>query len=225
VQPQQEWCAGGSSSNEEALSTSASDEVIVLESSSTNIHPVSLELDSPWTDQCDWSDGFDSDYHTSDTRWYPPEETYSGDTIVLSSSTDTSTSDTNTQNQCVSPSTPPSFNIPPVPFSTPPKLKSVEQVMKENSGTDALSLRKLATALAREAIFGRKEMTTKSLSGRHATEELDRCKIEYIKTLVHSRVPKKSNVEFEALWKQCRGSLSKSCQTLRNTEKKKALYN
>lgn len=95
--------------------------------------------------------------------------------------------------------------------------------MRENTGTDTLSLRKLTTALAREAIFGRREMTTKSLSGRYATGELDKQKISYIKSLVHSRVPKKSAVEFESIWKQCRGSLSKSCQTLRNTEKKKSV--
>jgi hypothetical protein len=110
-----------------------------------------------------------------------------------------------------------------MPFSTPPKLKTVEQVMIENSGTDRASLRKLATALAREAIFGRDEMAKKSLSGRYTTEELDKAKISYIKTLVHSRVPKKSRVDFEDIWKQCRGSLSKSCQTLRNNKKKVSL--
>ena len=104
------------------------------------------------------------------------------------------------------------------------KLKSVEQVMRENTGTDTLSLRKLATALAREAIFGRKEMTSKSLSGRYSTEELDKKKVNYIKSLVHSRIPNKSEIEFESIWKQCRGSISKSCQTLRNSEKKKTYY-
>ena len=64
--------------------------------------------------------------------------------------------------------------------------------------------------MAREAIFGRKEITSKSLSGRYSTGELDRRKMDYIKSLVHSRVPKKSDIEFEAIWKQCRGSLSKS---------------
>ena len=109
-------------------------------------------------------------------------------------------------------------------FTTTSKLKSVEQVMRENTGTDTLSLRKLATALAREAIFGRKEMTSKSLSGRHSTEELDKQKVNYIKSLVHSRIPNKSEIEFESIWKQCRGSISKSCQTLRNSEKKKTYY-
>ena len=228
-----QWYAGGCSSNEEELSTPAPDEVIILDSAT---QPLSLEP-VPWTDECDWTDEldlYDSDYHTSQSmgrynnlasRRYPDSyagvSSYSGGdnskTVSLSSSTDAMASDINIPpSRHVSP-TPPSFSIPPVPFSTPPKLKSVEQVMKENTGTDALSLRKLATALAREAIFGRKEMTTKSLSGRYATGELDRCKVDYIKTLVHSRVPKKSDIEFEAIWKQCRGSLSKSCQTLRNT--------
>ena len=111
-----------------------------------------------------------------------------------------------------------------MPFSTPPKLKSVEQVLSENSGTDTASLRKLATALAREAIFGRDELAKKSLSGRCSTEELDKAKVSYIKSLVHSRVPKKSKLDFEDIWKQCRGSLSKSCQTLRNSMKKKASF-
>ena len=141
-----QWCAGGCSSNEEELSTPAPDEVIILDSAT---QPLSLEP-VPWTDECNWTDEldlYDSDYHTSQSVGHykniPPS-------------------------RHVSP-TPPSFSIPPVPFSTPPKLKSVEQVMRENTGTDALSLRKLATALAREAIFGRKEMTTKSLSGHYAT--------------------------------------------------------
>lgn len=93
--------------------------------------------------------------------------------------------------------------------------------MGENSGCDNASLRKLTTALAREAIFGRDEMAAKSLSGRRNTKELDKAKLDYIKTLVHSRVPKKSKVDFEEIWKQCRGSLSKSCQTLRNNIRNK----
>lgn len=59
--------------------------------------------------------------------------------------------------------------IPPPPFSTPPKLHSVEYVMKSQSGTDVASLRLLTTALARDAIFGREELTKKSLSGRKNT--------------------------------------------------------
>ena len=47
----------------------------------------------------------------------------------------------------------PSQTIPPISFSTPPKLKTVEQVMNDNTGTDAAFLRRLTTVLARKAIF------------------------------------------------------------------------
>lgn len=93
--------------------------------------------------------------------------------------------------------------------------------MKNNPGRDLASLRKLTTALAKEAIFGWEEMMKKSLTGHKDTGELDKNKIDYIKTLVHSRVPNKSDSEFEETWKWCRGLLSKSCQTLRNSAKKK----
>ena len=100
------------------------------------------------------------------------------------------------------------------------RLLKVEQVMSKYKGTDTASLRNLTTALAREAIFGREEMVKKSLSGRKNTEILDKEKLNNIKTLVRSRVPKISPVEFEHIWTLCRGSLSKSCQTLRNARKK-----
>ena len=93
--------------------------------------------------------------------------------------------------------------------------------MRNNEGTDLASLRNLATALARDAIFGRKEMAKKSLSGRHHTGVLDKEKLDYIKLLVRSRVPNISSIEFEHKWTMCRLSLSKSCQTLRNSAKKK----
>ena len=48
---------------------------------------------------------------------------------------------------------PKSKNIPPPPFLTPPKLKSVEQVMSDVLGSDVASLRLLTTALARNAIL------------------------------------------------------------------------
>ena len=47
-----------------------------------------------------------------------------------------------------------SQSIPVPPFSTPPKLKPVEQVMRDNPGTTVASLRQLTTALARDAILG-----------------------------------------------------------------------
>ena len=129
-------------------------------------------------------------------------------------------SNVNSRTRCSSPQAS-SGTIPPLPFSTPPKLRTVEQVLISNPGQDEAALRKLTTALAREAIFGRDELAKKSLTGRTGTEELDKQKIDYIKSIVRSRVPKKSDVEFESIWKWCRRSLSKSCQTLRTTAKNK----
>ena len=105
-------------------------------------------------------------------------------------------------------------SIPPPPFSTPPKLRPVEYVMNNNPGSDVASLRILTVALARDAIFGKEELATKSLSGRKNTGVLDPDKLNYIKTLTYSRIPQKSPVELEYIWTLCRTSLSKSCQTL-----------
>ena len=122
----------------------------------------------------------------------------------------------------MSPAIPPPFETPPIPppFETPPKLTSVEQVLKDYPGTDTEGLKRLALALARDAIFGREEMSKSSLSGRKGTKILSHHKLQYIKTLVHSRVPNKSTIDFEATWKLCRESLTKSCQTLRNKSRK-----
>ena len=113
-----------------------------------------------------------------------------------------------------------SMTIPPPPFKTPPKLRQVEEVMGDHGGTDIASLRNLTTALAREAIFGKEELAKKSLSGRRNTGILDKEKLGYIKTLVKSRVPGMTQVEFEHAWTLCRGSLSKSCQALRVSSKR-----
>ena len=57
--------------------------------------------------------------------------------------------------------------LPPPPFSTPSKLKPVEEVMSNITGTDVASLRNLrnlrnlATSLARESIFGKDELAKK----------------------------------------------------------------
>lgn len=115
----------------------------------------------------------------------------------------------------VTPPTQTSTTIPPPPFKTPPKLKPVEEVMSDRTGSSVAALRSLTTALAKEAIFGREELARKSLSGRNNTGMLDPNKLSYIKTLVQSRVPSMSNHEFEHIWMLCRSSLSKSCQTLR----------
>ena len=116
----------------------------------------------------------------------------------------------------------PASLVPP-PFSTPPKLLQVDDVMKDYPGNDVFTLRRLATALARDAIFGKKALSKSSLSGKNNTGCLEKRKLEYIKTIVRSRVPTMSDVAFEALWGKCRSSLSKSCQTLRVAAKKKLL--
>ena len=69
--------------------------------------------------------------------------------------------------------------VPPLPppFNTPPKLRAVEEVMKDHQGTDVNSLRRLATAIAREAIFGKKELQNSSLSGKNRTGSLDKNKL------------------------------------------------
>ena len=107
-------------------------------------------------------------------------------------------------------------NIPPPPFATPPKVQPVEQVMN-NPGSDIASLRLLTTALVRGAIFGQEELARCSLSGRKSTEMLSLK--SNIKTLIKSRVPNKTPVEFEYIRTLRRQSLSKSCQTLRTGAK------
>ncbi len=196
-----------------------------------SLESLSDEFDFGWTDDHD----DDSNYFTSQSQGDLHKQWY--DTSTLSSahcSRDVTGSESETilsprfsssrrdASRSVSPR-PSAKAIPPPPsFNTPHRLKTVEEVMHNNSGTDLASLRKLTTALARDAIFGREELSKKTLTGRNDTEQLDQQKVHYIKTLVRSRVPNKSSVEFEDSWKWCRGSLSKSCQTFRNSTKRKS---
>ena len=113
--------------------------------------------------------------------------------------------------------------VPQPTFNTPPKLIPVERVMMDNPGCDVASLRRLTTALAREAIFGKEALRKSSLSGKNQTGCLEKHKLDYIKAVVKSRVPNMPEVQFEGIWSKCRGSLSKSCQTLRVSAKKKLL--
>ena len=110
---------------------------------------------------------------------------------------------------------------PPLPFSTLPKLEPVEKVMNDHPGNDVATLRELAIALARDAVFGREELIKNSLSGRKNTGSLDRKKLDYIKTVVHTRRPTMSDIDFEQVWTLCRQSISKSCQTLQSNAKRK----
>lgn len=117
---------------------------------------------------------------------------------------------------------------PPPPFSTPPKLRAVDEVMRDHPGTDVHSLRRLATGIAREAIFGKKELQQSSLSGKNRTGSLDKTKLDYIKNVVKSRVPSMSLVEFEFVYGKCAEhqfpspvklyglGLKESCEGLKN---------
>ena len=117
----------------------------------------------------------------------------------------------------------PPQNVPPPPFETPPKLKPIDRVMKYYKGNDTATLRLLTVALARDCIFGREVLVKRSVGGRQGYDQLDPEKMEYIKALIRSRVPKKPKIEFEHIWGLCRTSLGKSCQGLRMSAKKKQL--
>ena len=106
-------------------------------------------------DNFSWDDtaGDDSDYATG-TTWDDAVDHHNG----ISSAT-----------PVMSPAIPLSFETPPIPppFETPPKLTSVEQVLKDYPGTDTEGLKRLALALARDAIFGRKKcQRAASVGGR-----------------------------------------------------------
>ena len=115
----------------------------------------------------------------------------------------------------------PSYCPSPPPFPSPAKLIPVSEVLKEHPGSDVASLRDLTIALARDSIFGRDELSHCSLSGRKNTTTLDSKKLDYIKKVVYSRCPKKSLAEFEFIWGLCRSSLSKCCQGLRTSARRK----
>ena len=89
------------------------------------------------------------------------------------------------------------FSIQQPPFSMPPKLLPVERVMMDNPSSDEASLRRLTTALAREAIFSRDALCRSSLSGKNNTSSLKKHKLDYIKAVVKSRVPNMPEVIFE----------------------------
>ena len=119
--------------------------------------------------------------------------------------------------------------LPPPHFSTPPP---VEQVMRDYPGESLESLHRLAGALARDVIFGRDTLRKSSLSGRPQKGKtiptqapLDEEKMKYIKAVVHSRVPNTSVLHFEAVWSKCRNTISKACQTLHDSAKKKTPKN
>ena len=84
--------------------------------------------------------------------------------------------------------------------------------MKDIPGKDVNSLRLLALRLARDAIFGREQW---ALSGRGPLGKANLKKLDYIRSLIESRIPNKSKVEYDCLCNMCHTSLSKSAQALR----------
>ena len=104
---------------------------------------------------------------------------------------------------------------------TSPKLKPVEKVINDYTGNVVTILRELAIALARDAVFGREELIKNSLSGSKNTGSLNRKKLDYTKTVLHTRRPNISDVDFEKIWTLCKQSISKSCKTLRSNAKRK----
>ena len=97
----------------------------------------------------------------------------------------------------------------------------MSEVLKEHPGSDVASLRDLTIALAQDSIFGRDKLSHSSLSGRKNITTLDSKKLDYIKKVVYSRYPKKSLAEFEFIWGLCSSFLSKYCQGLRTSARRK----
>ena len=88
--------------------------------------------------------------------------------------------------------------------------------MARYPGRDLNSLRDLAVALARSVVFGDDTMARSSKSGRYGTYQLDPEKLAYIKSVVRGRVgTRRSDTEFELMWKKCLESIGKQCQKLR----------
>jgi len=81
----------------------------------------------------------------------------------------------------------------------------------------------MSCALARRSIFGKDALFCSSLrgGGKNNTASLDKEKLEYIKAVVRTRIPEMSSVAYEAVWDKCKGSISKCCQTMRDSAKKK----
>ena len=89
-------------------------------------------------------------------------------------------------------------------FNSIPKLQPVEKVMNDHPGNDVATLRELAIALACDAVFGREELIKNSFSVRKNIRGLDRKKLDYIKTVIHTRHPTMSDIiDFEQVCTLC----------------------
>ena len=150
-----------------------------------------------------------STYHSSSENDTILSTTPAVDSLQRSYSSDTSTASIS------------NVSVQRPPFSTPPKLRPIEEVLGDHPGSSVASLINLALSLAREAIFGKEQMIKCSLSGRKNTTSLDEKKLDYIKTVVRSRVPNMTQNEFDCIWGLCKSTISKSCQSLRNKTRRK----
>ena len=136
------------------------------------------------------------------------------DSLRLSGSSDSSTPSTSSASNT---------GVQQPSFTTPPKLQPIEQVLGDHPGTSVVKLRNLALSLTKDAIFGKEEMVRCSLSGRKNTSSLDERKLDYIKTVVRSRVPNMAQNEFDCVWGLCKSTISKSCQSLRSKTRRKLI--
>ena len=137
-----------------------------MEDSDTSFVDVLSPAECTILDNFSWDDSMrnDSDYATGNT-WHETIELLSGSTSSYSSTTSLSP-------PVIAPAAQHTFPTPPIPppFGTPPKLTSVEQVLKDYPGVDTEGLRRLTVALARDAIFGRKEKHPQWEEGDSNTE-------------------------------------------------------
>jgi len=81
----------------------------------------------------------------------------------------------------------------------------------------------MSCALAHQSIFGKDTLFRGNLrgGGKNNTASLDKEKLEYIKAVVRTRIPNMSSVAYKAVWDNCKESISKCCQTMRDSAKKK----
>ena len=77
--------------------------------------------------------------------------------------------------------------------------------MRNYPGEDASTLRRLATALAHDSIFGKDALRSSSLrgGGKSKTGSIDKKKLEYITTALRTRVPDLLALEYEGVWDKC----------------------
>ena len=139
-----------------------------------------------------WKQSSNSNYQSSSDNETMLSTTPAVDSLQLSGSSDTYTTSAG------------NVNVQPSPFSTSPKLRPIKEVLGDHPGSSVANIRNLALSLAREAIFGKEEMIKCSLSGRKNTTTVDEKKLDYIKTVVRSRVRNMTQNQFNCIWGLCK---------------------